>query len=243
MRVRDKSQISRSLAKFGMIAGKLITLAVVVFILWVVRASIAAVQEPIIANFNVDARQWEACMKVKASSETWASQVVSCVSKKRYLAPDLQLLSPPLTIANIFFFYPQGGTVEDCDAIPDVGTSMWTARVLSIIVKNMQSYIVAVVWGVAEVLLSLRKSKGNKIVSTRSIRKKGALPHHGPSSGLAKTNKASEREMNCHNSSSSFVLPHYTHEKLFLNFKIVWWKYFMRLRLVHLASFVNSLVA
>ncbi len=29
---------------------------------------------------------------------------------------------------------------------------MWTARVLSIIVKNMQSYIVAVVWGVAEVL-------------------------------------------------------------------------------------------
>jgi hypothetical protein len=38
------------------------------------------------------------------------------------------------------------------------------------------------------------------------------LPHHGPNSGLAKTNKASEREMNCHSSSSPFVLPHYTHE-------------------------------
>ncbi len=51
--------------------------------------------------------------------------------------------------------------MEDCDAVPDVGTSMWTARVLSIIVKNMQSYIVAVVWGVAEVL-SLCKGKGDK---------------------------------------------------------------------------------
>jgi hypothetical protein len=33
---------------------------------------------------------------------------------------------------------------------------MWTARVLSIIVKNMQSYIVTVVWGVAEVLSVLK---------------------------------------------------------------------------------------
>jgi hypothetical protein len=80
--------------------------------------------------------------------------------------------------------------VEDCDAVPNASTSMWISRVLSIVVKNMQSYIVAVVWGVAEVVLSLRKSKGNKIVSTRN---KGALPHHGPSSGLAKTNKASEQ--------------------------------------------------
>ncbi len=32
------------------------------------------------------------------------------------------------------------------------------------------------------------------------------LPHHGPNSGLAKTNKASEREMNCHSSSSPFCL-------------------------------------
>jgi hypothetical protein len=46
--------------------------------------------------------------------------------------------------------------------VPDAGTSMWTARVLSIIVKNLQGYIVAVVWGVAEVLSLLRKSKGDK---------------------------------------------------------------------------------
>ena len=38
------------------------------------------------------------------------------------------------------------------------------------------------------------------------------LPHHGPNSGLAKTSKASEREMNCHSSSSPFVLPTYPHE-------------------------------
>jgi hypothetical protein len=39
-----------------------------------------------------------------------------------------------------------------------------------------------------------------------------ALPHHAPNSGLAKTNKASDREMNCHSSSSPFVSPHFTHE-------------------------------
>jgi hypothetical protein len=55
---------------------------------------------------------------------------------------------------------------------------MWTARVLSIIVKNMQSYIVAVVWGVAEVLLSLRKCKGNK----NSTHKKVAPSYKGESS-------------------------------------------------------------
>jgi hypothetical protein len=38
------------------------------------------------------------------------------------------------------------------------------------------------------------------------------LPHHGPNSGLAKTIKAPERDMKCHNSSPPFVLPHYTHE-------------------------------
>ncbi len=66
--------------------------------------------------------------------------------------------------------------MEGCNAIPDVGTSMWTARVLSIVVKNMQSYIVAVVWGVAEVL-SLCKRKGNK-ASTH----KNAAPIKGESS-------------------------------------------------------------
>ncbi len=52
--------------------------------------------------------------------------------------------------------------MEDCDVIPDAGTSMLIARVLSIIVKNVQSYIVDVLWGVAEVLSSLRKSKEDK---------------------------------------------------------------------------------
>jgi hypothetical protein len=51
--------------------------------------------------------------------------------------------------------------------VPDAGKSMWTARVLSIIVKNMQSYIVAVVWGAAEVLLSLRKYKGAKYLTSK----------------------------------------------------------------------------
>ena len=51
--------------------------------------------------------------------------------------------------------------VADCDVVSNASTSMWTARVLSIIVKNMQSYIVAVVWGVAEVLF-LCKGKGGK---------------------------------------------------------------------------------
>jgi hypothetical protein len=59
------------------------------------------------------------------------------------------------------------------------------------------------------------------------------LPHHGPNSGLAKT---TEREMKCHSSFSPFILPHYTHEQLFLNFKIVWWKCVMKLRLVHLPA-------
>ena len=62
------------------------------------------------------------------------------------------------------------------------------------------------------------------------------LPHHGPNSGLAKTKKALEKELNCHSSSLPFVLLHCTHEQLFLTIKIVWWKYVMRLRLVYLPS-------
>jgi hypothetical protein len=160
MRVRDKSQISRSVKKFGKLAGKLMALVVVVFILWVVRASIAAAQEPIIANFNVDARKWADCLQIKSMTET-ASQVVSCVRKRFYLPPRLQL-HPHLFPSQIYVFDPQlNMEVDDCDAVPNPGTSMWTARVLSIIVKNMQSYIVTVVWGVAEVL-SVLKYKGDK---------------------------------------------------------------------------------
>ena len=74
--------------------------------------------------------------------------------------------------------------MEDCDAFPDAGTSMWTTRVLSIIVKNVQSYIVAVVWGAAEVL-SLCKGKGEK----SSTYKKGA-PIEGESSLISSASVA-----------------------------------------------------
>ncbi len=77
--------------------------------------------------------------------------------------------------------------LEDCDVIPDAGTSMWTARIISIIVKNMQSYIVAVVWGVAEVSFFLRKSKVDK----NSTRKKSA-PIKGESSLISAASVAAE---------------------------------------------------
>jgi hypothetical protein len=82
MRVRDKHQISRSVKMFGKLAGKLMALAVAVFILWVVRVGIAAAQEPIIANFHVDAKTWSDCMTVITMTKTYVSQVVSCVSKQ-----------------------------------------------------------------------------------------------------------------------------------------------------------------
>jgi hypothetical protein len=53
---------------------------------------------------------------------------------------------------------------------------MWAARVLSIIVKNLQSYIVAAVWGIAEVW-SLCKGKGDKYTTH-----KGNVPIKGESS-------------------------------------------------------------
>jgi hypothetical protein len=98
MRVRDKNHSFRSVKKFGKLSGKLMALAVVVFLLWVMRASIAAAQEPIIANFHVDAREWADCMILQAASKTWTSQsqVVSSVSKRCYLAPRLQLHPPHL---------------------------------------------------------------------------------------------------------------------------------------------------
>ncbi len=57
--------------------------------------------------------------------------------------------------------------MEGCNAIPDVGTSIWTARVLSIIVKNMQSYIVAVVWGVTEVFFFYANLRETNIAHIR----------------------------------------------------------------------------
>jgi hypothetical protein len=102
MRVRDDSHISR-VNKFGKVAGKLMALSVVVFVLWAVRASIVAAQGPIIANFNVDARKWANCMKQRAAFETAVSQVVSCVPKRCYLAPHLQLHTYLFPSQNMFF--------------------------------------------------------------------------------------------------------------------------------------------
>ncbi len=75
MRVRDDSHLSRSVKRFGKLAGKLMALAVVVVVLWVVRASIAAAQEPIIVNFNVDLIELRSCMMQKSALKT-AAQVV-----------------------------------------------------------------------------------------------------------------------------------------------------------------------
>ncbi len=60
---------------------------------------------------------------------------------------------------------------------------MWTFRVLSIVVKNMQSYIVAIVWGTAEVMAIFAMQggkwrKGTSSKATAASSKKG----HGKSS-------------------------------------------------------------
>jgi hypothetical protein len=136
------SSVSGSLGKFGKVAGKLMALAVVVFILWLVRASFAGVQEPIITSFNMDAKKWADCQTIKASAGTYS-----------------QL----------------NGDVDECNAIPDAGTSMWTSRVLSIIVKNMQSYIVTIVWGTAE-MLAIFAMKGGKLRNGTSTKVTGTSP-------------------------------------------------------------------
>ncbi len=120
MSMRDKSQISRSVNKFGKLAGKLIALAVVVFILWVVRVSIAAAQEPIIVSFNVDGRivcssnqylkQHRRLFLVCQKDVTWL-HIYSCTHipfHRKFVCFESQL--------NL--------EVEDCDAVPDAGTSM-----------------------------------------------------------------------------------------------------------------------
>jgi hypothetical protein len=59
-----------------------------------------------------------------------------------------------------------------------------------------------------------KKKRSQKLGLHASARQQVvALPHHGPNSGLAKTNKALERDMNCHSSSSLFVLSQYTYPK------------------------------
>ncbi len=77
--------------------------------------------------------------------------------------------------------------MEECDAIPDAGTSMWTARVLSIIVKNIQSYIVAIIWGTTE-FFSLFKMMGKRLqnaTSTVGRISASVTPSHSKSSGVS----------------------------------------------------------
>ena len=69
------STVSGTVNKFGKVAGKLMVLAVTVFVLWLVRVSVATAQEPIITNFNSDAKTWADCQTIKSSSGTWAAQV------------------------------------------------------------------------------------------------------------------------------------------------------------------------
>jgi hypothetical protein len=60
--------------------------------------------------------------------------------------------------------------------------------------------------------------------ASTAVRQYVVLPHHGPNSGLE------ERvELSWFFLTFCFATPH-THEKLFLNFKIVWLKCVMRLR-------------
>ncbi len=90
--------------------------------------------------------------------------------------------------------------MEECNAIPDAGTSMWTSRVLSIIVKNMQSYIVAIVWGTAELLaiFAMKSGQWRKGTSTKatgaSSKKNSVAPSSfAISSGIASSGVASSR--------------------------------------------------
>jgi hypothetical protein len=58
----------------------------------------------------------------------------------------------------------------------------------------------------------LKKRRSQELgLHVNALQQVDVLPHHGPNSGLAKTNKAPERGMKFHSCSSPFVLPHYTH--------------------------------
>jgi hypothetical protein len=72
------SSVSGILKKFGKVPGKLMALAVVVFILWLIRTSIAGAQEPIITSFNMYAKKWADCQTIIAHTRAWAQQVFCC---------------------------------------------------------------------------------------------------------------------------------------------------------------------
>jgi hypothetical protein len=74
------SSVSGSLGKFGKVAGKLMALALVVFTLWLVRASIAGAQQPIITSFSMDANKYLDCQLLKGMTRsiTLKQQVCCC---------------------------------------------------------------------------------------------------------------------------------------------------------------------
>jgi hypothetical protein len=103
MKTVPGSSVSGSLNKFGKVAGKLMALAVVVLILWLVRASIAVAQEPIITSFNMDAKKWADCQMIKAAMRTWAEQVFVVVTSIDVTGLQMKTLTtPPSPIVTIY---------------------------------------------------------------------------------------------------------------------------------------------
>ncbi len=72
--------------------------------------------------------------------------------------------------------------MDECNEVPDAGTSMWTARLLSITVKNMQSCVVGIVWG-TEAVFSLFRFMGGKW-RNRNKHKLGAPKLLGKKNGV-----------------------------------------------------------
>jgi hypothetical protein len=54
-----KTSVSGTINKFGKIAGKLMLLALIVSILWFTRVVVAALQNPIVETFNMDAETFK----------------------------------------------------------------------------------------------------------------------------------------------------------------------------------------
>jgi hypothetical protein len=60
-----------TMSKFGKVAGKLLILACVVALLWLIRVCVTAVQQPLIEGFNVDSQAFADCTFQAAMSSTW----------------------------------------------------------------------------------------------------------------------------------------------------------------------------
>jgi hypothetical protein len=136
------SSASGTMNKFGKVAGKLLLLAQLVTILWLVRVSVAATQKPLIEGFNLDTQAFADCTLQASMSSTWQSS--------------------------------NGGYVELCSAIPDTGSEMLTSVVLMLCVKNLQSWIVGLVWGFSFFASTVAKSGLSTRFSGKSSGKSSA---------------------------------------------------------------------